>query len=397
MIVFKNAAVYTMTEKGILENGFVIVEQGKIQSVGGMDALAVPEGAQVMDLEGKMLLPGFVDAHCHLGLFGDALGFEGEDGNEDSDPCTPQLRALDGINPLDRCFAEAREAGVTTVVVSPGSANVIGGQIAAMKTYGKLTDKMVLSEPLAIKFALGENPKSVYHGKEQTPVTRMATVSIIREMLYKAERYRQDCRDAQEDEELDMPDYDAKCEALIPLLERKIPAHFHAHRCDDIFTVLRIAKEFELDYVLIHATQGYRLAAELAAEGARVLSGPLLCERSKPELQGLTPKAPALLHKAGVKVAIITDHPEIPIQYLPLCAGLAVREGMDHMEALKAITLYPAEICGLQHSVGAIRERMDADLTVFSEDPLSVYSKPDLVVCGGNIQRPKEETGWEEN
>lgn len=389
-MLIKNAKIYTMSPLGIIENGFVLLKDGKISEVGEGEKYPIHATEEVIDAGGMLLFPGFIDAHCHLGLFEDALGFEGADGNEESDPCTPHLRALDGMNPLDKCFGEAVEAGVTTAVVAPGSANAIGGQITAVKTYGRVLDKMVLQQqPIAIKFALGENPKTVYNSKEQSPVTRMATAGIIREMLAKANRYRLDVLEAEDDDELEMPDYDAKCEALIPLLNGKIPAHFHAHRCDDIFTAVRIAKEFGLKFTIIHGTQGHLLAEDLAEEKVCILSGPLLCDRSKPEMADLTPKAPAILQKAGIKLAIITDHPVIPIQYLTVCAGLAVREGMEPLEALKAITIYPAEICGIDDRVGSIAVGKDADLVLYASDPLLLSAKPELVIGGGKIRFTK--------
>ncbi|HJD23064.1 MAG TPA: amidohydrolase [Firmicutes bacterium] len=381
MIIY-NAKVYTM-EGPCLENGYVHIRDGRIAGVGPMPAPAVP-GEETLDAQGGILLPGFVDAHTHMGMWEDGLGFEGDDGNEDTDPSTPQLRAMDAINPLDRCFAEAREAGVTTVITGPGSANPIGGQLCAVKTYGRRVEEMVLRAPVAMKMALGENPKTTYHGKNQAPVTRMATAAIIREQLSHALRYYQDKLRAQEDEDTDEPDYDAKCEALLPVIRGELPVHFHAHRLDDIFTAQRIAKEFDLDYVIIHGTQAHRAADLMAADGVRILCGPLLCDRSKPELKDLTPASPALLRQEGVEqIAIITDHPVIPEQYLPLCAGLAVREGLPYEEALRAITITPARICKISDRVGSIAVGKDADLVLFRQDPLTVAAKPAAVFAMG--------------
>ena len=312
---------------------FVRIRGTKISAVGGMEDCDTCGESCVIDAAGGVLYPGFIDAHTHLGMFEDGLGFEGDDGNEDTDPCTPQLRAIDAVNPLDHCFQEAREAGITTVLTGPGSANPIGGQFAAVKIDGKCIDDMVIRAPAAMKFALGENPKSVYHDKSAAPVTRMATSALIREQLYKAKDYftrKQDC------EEEDQPEYDMKCESLGPLLRGEIPAQIHAHRADDI-------------------------------------------------LRDSTPANPGILNTAGVKVCIITDHPEIPIQYLPLCAGIAVREGMDYTEALKAITIYPAEIAGISDRVGSIEAGKDADLVLYREDPLTVAAKPECVIINGKI------------
>lgn len=283
----------------------------------------------------------------------------------------------------DRCFAEAAAAGVTTVLTGPGSANPIGGQFCAVKTYGARVDDAVVMAPVAMKMALGENPKTVYHGKNQAPVTRMATAAIIREQLALAARYERDKRRASEDEETDEPEYDAKCEALLPVVRGELPVHFHAHRLDDIFTARRLAEEFRLRYVVVHGTGAHMAAEAVAAGGAPVLCGPLLCDRSKPELRELTPSNPGLLDRAGIPIAIITDHPVIPIQYLPLCAGLAVREGLDWERAVRAITLSPAEIAGIAHRVGSITPGKDADLALFSEDPLTLAAKPLAVIAGG--------------
>ena len=382
-----NAEIHTMNGPSI-PCGYVYVEGGTICAVGAMPAPETVRTAReeaVIDAQGGALYPGFVDAHTHLGMWEDGLGFEGDDGNEDTDPSTPQLRAIDAVNPLDRCFGEALAAGVTTVVTGPGSANPIGGQLCAMKTYGRRIEDMLIQAPIAMKMALGENPKSTYHGKSQAPVTRMATASIIRDQLAQARRYEEDKRRAAEDDETDEPEYDAKCEALLPVLRGEVPVHFHAHRLDDIFTAVRIAREFGLDYRIVHGTQGHKAADLLAADRVRVFCGPLLCDRSKPELSDLTPANPARLHEAGVELCIVTDHPVIPEQYLPLCAGLAVREGLPREEALRAITLSPALLLGLEDRVGSIAPGRDADLVLFREDPLTVSAKPALVIAGGCV------------
>ena len=379
-MVIINARIMPV-DKPVIESGYIRTENGKILEVS--PAPYSGSCTDIFDAQGGMVLPGFVDAHTHLGMWEDAMGFEGDDGNEDTDPSTPHLRAVDAINPLDRCFTEALESGVTTVVTGPGSANPIGGQLCAMKTYGRRMEDMIIKAPVAMKMALGENPKTVYHGKNQTPVTRMATAAIIREQLFHAKRYDEDKRRAEQDEDNEQPEYDAKFEALLPVIRGELPVHFHAHRLDDIFTAHRLAKEFNLNYVIVHGTQAHLAADLIAADGTRVLCGPLLCDRSKPELYDLTPKSPGLLYNAGVKVAIITDHPVIPENYLALCAGLAVREGLPYEQALRAITLTPAEICGIDDRVGSITPGKDADLVVFGDDPLTVTAKPSVVFCGG--------------
>ena len=370
----ENVKILTMSEMGTIENGCVEIENGKIVSVEPCDG--EPSGLWVM--------PGFIDGHTHLGMAEDSLGFEGDDTNEMTDPVTPHLRSLDAINPMERCFSEARAGGVTCVGVAPGSANPIGGQILVIKTNGYCIDDMVVSEPAAMKMALGENPKSAYHEKNQTPETRMATAAIIRETLFKAKKYAEEKAKAEEsldkikkglaepDDEIEPPAFDLKMEALIPLIERKIPAHFHAHRADDIFTAIRISKEFNLRYSIVHCTDGSAIAAKLAAEKATAFIGPNLCDRSKPELKEQSFKNPGVLSKAGVKFGLTTDHPVIPLQYLPLCASLAVKSGMDREEALRSITITPAQILGIDSRVGSVEAGKDADIVVTDGDPLDI-------------------------
>lgn len=381
-----NAKIFTMDDKNtVIENGYIKIKDNKIAEIGSMSDFSAEQG-EIFDAKGANAYPGFVDAHTHLGMFEDSLTFEGDDGNEATDPITPQLRAIDAINPFDRCFAEAVSGGVTTVLTGPGSANPIAGQIAAIKTYGKRIDNMIVKSPAAIKFALGENPKSVYNDKNQAPITRMATTALIREMLSKAKRYLDDLmKSDSETEEYDPPEYDAKCEALVPLLKREIPAHFHAHRADDIFTAIRIAKEFSIDYVIVHATEGYMIADELKKENAAVLAGPYLTDRSKPELKNLTTSATGIMNKNGIPTAIITDHPETPIQYLTMSAAVAVRDGMSEYEAIKAITSVPAKICGIYDRVGSLELGKDGDIVLFEGSPLDIMRKPTAVICGNEV------------
>ena len=380
-----NAKIYTM-DAGIIENGFVYIKGEKIKKVGNMSELKISD-EKTIDLKGKNLYPGFIDAHTHMGLFESGLGFEGEDGNEYTNPLTPQLKAIDAVNPMDKSFEEAIMAGITTVVTGPGSANPMGGQILAMKTSGVCVDKMVIKNPLAIKFAFGENPKVIYNSKNQAPMTRMAIAAIIREQLNKAKRYMIDKVKAKKDpENFDYPEYDAKCESLIPLLKREIPAHIHAHRADDIFTAIRIAKEFDIDYVIVHATEGHLISKYLKNEQVRILAGPILSDRSKPELANLSSKTLEVLSQHGISFAITTDHPEVPIQYLLIIAAVAVREGLDEYEAIKSVTINPAIICNIDERVGSIKEGKDADLVVFEGSPLDIMRKPLLVVCNGEIK-----------
>ena len=382
MMRILNGVVHTMAGP-VIPHGYVEVENGKIRAVGEMSARTAAAAGPVYDAGGGHILPGFIDAHCHLGMFGNALGFEADDGNESTDPCTPQLRAIDAINPQDRCFREAREGGVTTVLTGPGSANPIAGQFAAIKTDGRWVDEMVLRAPAAMKMALGENPKTVYNERKETPITRMATAAVIRQELSKTLEYmdKQDKADAEED--TDAPDYDAKLEALIPVLRGELPVHIHAHRADDIATAVRICREFGLKYVIVHGTEGHLLPELLAAEGVGVITGPSLTDRSKPELANLTIENPAILARAGVPVAICTDHPVIPIQYLPICAALAVRGGLEPEEALAAITIHPARLAGLDKRVGSLEPGKDADIVVTTGHPLDWNGKVRYVFIGG--------------
>ena len=373
-MLIKNVKIMTM-ENETIENGWLLTHGKAIADFGPMETMPLP-GGDVFDGKGGVLLPGLVDAHTHL-------GFEGDDGNEDTDPSTPQLRALDAINPMDRCFEDARLAGVTTIVTGPGSANAVGGMMAALKTSGRRIDDMLINGSVSMKFALGENPKTVYHGKNEAPVTRMATAAIIREQLAKAAKYAEKLREAAVDEEADKPDYDAKCEALLPVLDGSVQAHFHAHRADDIFTAIRISKEFHLNYVIIHCTEGHLIARELAKENARVLSGPFLCDRCKPELKNQTPASAGLMSAAGLSPSLITDHPVVPIQYLSLCAGLAVKAGMKYGDALRAITINPARTLGLSDKIGSIKKGKDADFAVYDGDPLAIATNTVFVSING--------------
>ncbi len=381
-MVILHAALHPMDGPAI-SDGYLRMAEGTITAIGAMaDYVPEPDEA-IYDAAGAFVMPGLVDAHCHLGMIENALGFEGDDVNEVTDPCTPHLRAIDGVNPLDRCFTDAVQAGVTTVVTAPGSANPVGGQAAAIKTWGRRIDDMIVKAPLCVKFALGENPKTCYKDRDETPITRMATAAIIREALYKAKEYGEKLARAAQDPDQDPPEYDMKCEALLPVLRREVQAHFHAHRADDIFTAIRIAKEFDLDYVIVHGTEAHLIADILQSEGARVITGPSLGDRCKPELANLSFETPGVLNRAGVLCSICTDHPETPLPYLPLCAALAVKSGLDAEAALRAITINPAKIAGIDQRVGSLTVGKDADVVVFSENPLHLSATVKAVFAGG--------------
>ncbi len=386
MILIKNAKIYTMAE-GVVEKGSILIKDGKIEEVG--KEIIAPLGVETIDAGGRMLTPGLIDAHCHLGLFEEGIGFEGDDGNEMIDPVTPELRAIDAINPMDISFREAYEGGVTTAVTGPGSANVIGGTFIAIKTFGDRVDKMVIKDPVAMKIAFGENPKRVYEAQKKSPMTRMATAAILRETLFKARSYMEK---KENEDESKKPDFDIKMEALIPVLKKEIPLKAHAHRADDIFTSIRIAKEFDVDLTLDHCTEGHLIVNELVKEGKSAIVGPTFGNRSKFELKNKSFETPRILVEAGVKIAINTDSPVIPLQHLALCAGLAVNSGLDEMEAWKSITINAAEISGISERVGSIEKGKDADLVIFDGNPLrDIDSKVFVTMIDGEVVYRREE------
>ena len=365
----------------VIKNGYLRLEAGKIAEVAPGPYNG--EDPEVLDARGMIVTPGFIDAHCHVGMWEEGLDFEGDDGNEMTDPCTPHLRAIDAVNPLDRAFQEALDYGVTTVVTGPGSANPVAGQICAMKTLGRVTDEMVIKAPVGMKFALGENPKSVYNEKSQAPMTRMAIAAIIREELQKAKRYQEDLQKAEEDEDTDPPELDVKCEALLPVLEGKIKAHFHVHRADDICTALRIIREFGLDGVIVHGTEGYLIPDVIAKAKVPVICGPIISTRTKPELKNLDRRNAAILLEAGVEVAINTDAPEVPIDLLAAEAAITVAAGVPQEKAVALLTGNPAKICGIGGRVGRLASGLDGDLLLFDRDPIGLLVKPVHVFVNG--------------
>ncbi len=360
-----NGTIHTM-ETGTIPNGFVRIKGSRIAQVGPMSDL--PDDTDLdslVDAQGGHVLPGFIDAHCHLGLYGTAP--QEDDLNELPAPSTPPLRALDGVDPRHRYFEEARRAGVTCVHTGPGSANPIAGQSVLLKTVGTVVDQMTVRSPAAMKFALGENPKGIH--KSHGPATRMATAAAIRDKLTQALNYEVKCARAQADDQADDPEFDAQLDALRPVVTGRLPAHFHAHRADDIATAVRLSREFGLDCAIVHGTEGYLIAGFLAKEGVPVITGPFLTDRSKPELQNLTMENTAILARAGVQVAICTDHPETPIALLPFCAAMAARAGMDEEEALAAITINAACVCGVGDRLGSLAPGKDADIVVMDGHP----------------------------
>lgn len=366
MLIIKNGYIKTMDGEDI-ENGQIIIEDGKIKAIG--NNLIIPNDVEVIDAEGLLVTPGLIDGHCHIGMWEEGIGFEGEDGNEAVEPITPHLRAIDGINPMDQGFQDAIEGGVTCAVTGPGSANVIGGSFAAIKTYGKKIDDMIIKDPVAMKIAFGENPKRVYDEQHKSPVTRMAIAALLRETLFEAKKYMEDLDASKEDPD-QKPDFDIKLHSMLPVLKKEIPLKAHAHRADDIFTALRIAKEFDLDITLDHCTEGHLIVEELKAAGKPCLIGPTFGSRTKVELRNKSFETPKILTDAGIKTAIITDSNVIPIQHLPMCAGMAVKAGLAEEEAWRAITINPAEITGIDDKVGSLKVGKDADIAIFKGNPL---------------------------
>lgn len=379
MLLIRNARLYTMEGLGLLEGGDVLIDSGKIVAVGVNLSAG---GAREIDARGAYVTPGFIDPHSHIGLWADGERDETGDGNEMTDPVTPQMRALDAVNPVDPCFAEACRAGVTTVATGPGSANVLGGQFLAMKTFGGSLKSMLVKEPLAMKAAFGENPKMVYGSGGKRPATRMATAAVLREAFYEARAYMEKRASAEADKR---PDFNLKNEALAMVLRRELPLKMHAHRADDILTAIRLAEEFNLRASVEHCTEGYLIADELRKANVGIILGPLLTDRGKPELKNLTMKAPAILHRAGVKFALMTDHGVIPEPYLPVEAGLCVREGLPEMEAMRAITIHAAEVLGLEERLGSLAPGKDADVVIFDGHPLETRTHASLVIVNGNI------------
>lgn len=398
MIAVTNGKVYTITQ-GTLEYGTVLVENGRIVAVG--DRVQIPEGAQVYDATGKIVMPGLIDAHCHVGILADGVGRASDDSNECTDPVTPHLRALDAINPDDLVFQDMVESGVTTVLTGPGSGNLFGGQWVCLKTVPKSSvEEMVLLEPAGIKMALGENPKRAHGSNNRMPSTRMGSAALIRSALVQARNYMKQWthyeveRSAYQTQvdagEKNLhapkePERDLKLEVLTKLLRRETKARVHAHRADDMLTAIRIAEEFNLDLTLEHATEGHKIAKILAEKGIPVTAGPVfLFFRTKYETRNLTARNPGVMAHAGVKVAIQTDA-TWAVRYLTINAALAVREGMREEDALRAITINAAEIIGVDDRVGSLEAGKDADVVVFSGHPFEYKSVPEMVMVDGDI------------
>ena len=343
-----------------------------------------PSGNEsVIDAKGCWVLPGLVESHCHIGITEEKTGLEGDDCNETTEPITPYLKAIDAINPMDAAFHSAIKAGITSVMAGPGSSNVVGGQFAFLKTDGRCLDDMIVLEPAAMKIALGENPKKNYGNNNTMPSTRMAIGAMLRRELLRASQYIEEKRRAQAAGQAFEEDFELEC--WIPVFEKRIPLKAHVHRADDILTAIRIAKQFGLRMTLDHCTEGHLIAESINESGYPAILGPHLASRNKIEVQYMDFKTAGLLYKAGVKIALTTDHPVSLIQYLPLCAGLAAKEGLDQEEALKAITINAAQICNVSARVGSLEIGKDADIAIFDGNPMQTLTRCLVTIINGRV------------
>lgn len=381
MLAIKNGKLLTITN-GTIDGGTILIENGKIVQVGR--DIEIPAGAQVIDATGNYVMPGVIDAHAHVAIWEESLGWEGNDVNEMTDPVTPHVRAIDAINPEDQGLKDAVAGGITAIWCAPGSANVIGGEGVTMRTYGPTMDDMILKNFSGLKAAFGENPKRVYSAMKKMPSTRMGTAAVLRETLVKAQNYLKKIEKANGDPDK-MPERDLRLEGVARVLKREIPLRTHAHRADDIITALRIAREFDIEMTIEHCTEGHKIADKLAEWNIQCVVGPSFGSRSKVELANKSFKTAGILAKAGVRVSIMTDHPVIPIQYLPMMAGLAVKEGMDEEAALRALTINPATISGVADRLGSLEVGKEADIAIFDGHPLEMRTRCLYTIMRGEV------------
>lgn len=367
------------------DNGVIRFEDGRITEVGSRDQVKVTpkDGENVLDVQGALVMPGIMEAHCHMGITEEKKGMEGDDCNETVNPITPWLRAVDAIHSMDAAFDDAVRAGITAAMIGPGSSNVVGGQFAVLKTRGRRVDDLVVKAPAAMKVAFGENPKVNYSGQNKSPATRMAIAGMLRQELFEAKQYLMKKEKAEAAGEDFEEDFTMEC--WIPVLKKEIPLKAHVHRVDDIFTAIRVAEEFDLNMTLDHCSEGHLIATELAQAGYPAIVGPDLASRSKIEVQNMAFKTAGILNRAGVMTAITTDHPVSLIQSLPLCAGLAVKSGLPLEEGYKSITIYPAIICGVADRLGSIEVGKDADFAIFDGNPMEVFTQTLYTIIDGNI------------
>ncbi len=391
MLVIIHGNIKTMDAKDY-EDGYVQIEDGKIMAVGDMrtcrsDILWENDEVQIVDARGNLVMPGIIEAHCHMGITEEKKGMEGDDCNENVDPVTPYLRAIDAINPMDAAFNDAIQAGITSAMIGPGSANVVGGQFAFLKTHGRCIDKMVVKAPAAMKVAFGENPKVNYSGQNVSPSTRMAIAAMLREELVKAREYY---TRKKADPEM-APDFRYEC--WIPVLNGEIPLKAHVHRADDILTAVRIAKEFGLRMTLDHCSEGHLIMEELREAGFPAIVGPDMASRNKIEVKNMAFKTAGILSRKGILTAVTTDHPVSKIQFLPICAGLAVKEGMSPEEGMRSITINAARICGVDDRVGSLTAGKDGDVVIFDSNPMEVFTRTLCTIIEGKIVYYDEESG----
>lgn len=387
MLLIKDGIVFTKTGD-LLEAVNVLIENDKIIEVGKVIKTLIKEDVTIIDASGLWVMPGIIDAHCHIGITEEKMGLEGDDSNESTTPITPYLRAMDAINTLDPAFHNALQAGITSVMVGPGSSNVVSGQFVFMKTHGRDIEKMIVLEPAAMKVSFGENPKSIFKEMNMQPTTRMSIAALLRKELFQAVQYKKKKEKALKNEEDFEEDFEK--EPWLPVLDRKIPLKAHVHRVDDIMTAMRIAKEFKVNLTLDHCTEGHIIAKDIKESGFYANLGPDLACRDKLEIQNADFKTSGVLSKAGVLVSIITDHPVTLIQYLPIYAGLAAKRGLGIIEGLKAITINPAIICGVADRVGSIEVGKDADIAIFSGNPMDVFTETIYTIVNGEIVYQKD-------
>lgn len=374
------------------ENGYVRTKGNKIASVGPMEKLKNQiQDETVIDAAGAWVMPGLIEAHAHIGIIEEKKGVPGDDCNEATNPVTPELRAIDAVNPMDPAFHDAVIAGITSVMTGPGSANVVGGQFVFMKTQGRCVDKMIVKAPAAMKVAFGENPKTTYGDLSQYPSTRMGTAALLRKTLFEAKEYLR----KRESGELKEAEFDK--EPWIPVLKKQIPVKAHAHRADDILTAIRIAKEFDIELTLDHCTEGHLIADEIKASGFPAIIGTSLTARSKAEVANMSFKTGGVLERAGIMTAITTDHPVAIIRYLPICAGLTVKQGMSMEEGLKSLTINAAKICRTDDRVGSLEPGKDADIAVFTDNPMCTFTRTLYTIIDGKVVYSEDDNEKPEN
>lgn len=394
MLVIIHGNIKTMEDREYAD-GYLQIDQGRITAIGNMgdiqerdlEAMKAGDGTQVLDAKGNLVMPGIIEAHCHMGITEEKKGMEGDDCNETVDPVTPCLRAIDAINPMDDAFHDALKAGITAAMIGPGSSNVVGGQFAFIKTHGRCIDRMIVEAPAAMKVAFGENPKVNYSGQNISPVTRMSIAAKLREELSKAREYERKVNENPEQ----IPDFRYEC--WLPVLRGEIPLKAHAHRADDILTAIRIAKEFGLRMTLDHCSEGHLIIEELKEAGFPAIVGPDMASRNKIEVRNMAFKTAGLLSSNGILTAVTTDHPVSKIQFLPICAGLAVKEGMSMEDGFRSITINAARICGVDDRMGSLAVGKDGDVAIFDGNPMEVFTKTLCTIIEGKIVYYDEECG----